>query len=622
MILNARRSSVLQSRVVTAYTRILQSAAIEDPAFYADLLTLAVDREFLEGELKALPTEAFLGPLKPSLNALFRACLQHASSSAPHNDVKKQALETLSIVVRCIFAKTPTGWEVMEIMAGGVTQSDAIFTNFTGIINDSLPDPDLPADIRHQVLQLALIFMCGVGQLSPGAYFLRRDLFPSIVSFIKAPETEIFTFEAILLLSVLANFHKSKQNPYIQRIQETDDKELMRKICWASNFALDAVVKAYQEISDDDTSQSLTSALGSMMSKLRPDRALTPVDPPRELFKSQPIEACVVILPVFEFLRTNPTFPLVLISPSEETKSSAISSPPYTILSLSSYLLTHASSTSSPRAIVYANLCLNTLLTLVQNDGVLIAFSQPSDERIRLCRQRLPVLPVPPSRRPPLCALLDCCVLWLRHNLHKRLEVQSYTTCIWVCYRVIWFLHKAHIRLEYPWHELWSALIGLLSFLSAKLESLTTTGGVEQLARATILLLDLCLAKCEIFLPTPQSIHQFVYELVRSSSILKAQLSLLKALELPQTAQRKSWTTEQPSEVLLERLLSTTEFYQTKVAEAHAQSAKGAMRVVAGEIDRDGLHGMKDVRETEPPGEVAEVTFSRFACSDVLGLVG
>jgi hypothetical protein len=44
-------------------------------------------------------------------------------------------------------------------------------------------------------------------------------------------------------LSLLANFHKSKQNPYIQRIQETDDKDLMRKICWASNFALDAVVK-------------------------------------------------------------------------------------------------------------------------------------------------------------------------------------------------------------------------------------------------------------------------------------------------------------------------------------------------------------------------------------------
>lgn len=65
---------------------------------------------------------------------------------------------------------------------------------------------------------------------------------------------------------------------------------------------------------------------------------------------------------------------------------------------------------------------------------------------------------------------------------------------------MIWFLHKAHIRLgaklflavnlepklvaEYSWQELWSALIGLLAFLSSKLDNLTTTGGVEQLARA------------------------------------------------------------------------------------------------------------------------------------------
>ncbi|CAK5280589.1 unnamed protein product, partial [Mycena citricolor] len=152
------------------------------------------------------------------------------------------------------------------------------------------------------------------------------------------------------------------------------------------------------------------------------DRALSTPEPPREVFKNQPIEAGVVLLPLFEFTRINPTFPLILIAPPE-TKSSSESSPPATLISLSSYVLTHASSTSSPRAIGYANLCLNILLCLVQNNGVLIAFSQPSDEKIRLCRQRPPVLPVPGPKRPPLCAILDCCVLWLRHNLHKRLEV-------------------------------------------------------------------------------------------------------------------------------------------------------------------------------------------------------
>jgi len=63
---------------------------------------------------------------------------------------------------------------------------------------------------------------------------------------IKSPDTERFTFEAVLLLSLLANFHKSdaaKLNPYLVRIKETKDKDLMRKICWASNYAIDAAVK-------------------------------------------------------------------------------------------------------------------------------------------------------------------------------------------------------------------------------------------------------------------------------------------------------------------------------------------------------------------------------------------
>ena len=36
--------------------------------------------------------------------------------------------------------------------------------------------------MRHRVLQLAIIYASGINQLSPGAYFLRRDLFPSLVN--------------------------------------------------------------------------------------------------------------------------------------------------------------------------------------------------------------------------------------------------------------------------------------------------------------------------------------------------------------------------------------------------------------------------------------------------------
>ena len=64
---------------------------------------------------------------------------------------------------------------------------------------------------------------------------------------VTSPDTEQFTFEAILLLAILANFHKSdgaKLNPYLKRIRETQDEDFMRMTCWAANFAASAVVKS------------------------------------------------------------------------------------------------------------------------------------------------------------------------------------------------------------------------------------------------------------------------------------------------------------------------------------------------------------------------------------------
>jgi hypothetical protein len=134
-----------------------------------------------------------------------------------------------------------------------------------------------PAELKHKVLQLALTFACGINQLSPGAYLLRQDLFPvianvrrsctvlshflhrclrihrliptylsSITQIIKSQSTQAFTFEASLLLSVLANFHRSdaaKLNPYLNALQEVEDREMLRGICWSAGYAVEGVVR-------------------------------------------------------------------------------------------------------------------------------------------------------------------------------------------------------------------------------------------------------------------------------------------------------------------------------------------------------------------------------------------
>ncbi|KAG9314057.1 hypothetical protein JVU11DRAFT_4836 [Chiua virens] len=288
--------------------------------FWRAFFDLDPERDFLSKFLTALPKDEYLHAFKSVLNTLFTTCIKFAGSSEEDTVVRMRAIETLSIVLRCILAKHLAGWEVMVVFAGEINESDRVFMEFIETMDRILADDRAPAAIRHRVLQLAIVYTCGINQLSPGAYLLRRDLFPSLVNLVKSPETQRYTFEATLLLSLLANFHRSdaaKLNPYLQHIRDSGDVVFMERICWAANFACDAAVRAYQEISDDSI-PTFAKTIGILITSLRPDRALSsrPLDPPRELFKNQlqvnvtsrPIEASVSLLPLFEFLFFNPLF--------------------------------------------------------------------------------------------------------------------------------------------------------------------------------------------------------------------------------------------------------------------------------------------------------------------------
>lgn len=101
----------------------------------------------------------------------------------------------------------------------------------------------------------------------------------------------------------------------------------------------------------------------------------------------RPIEAAAVLLPVFEFLDINQGFTEVLVKPFTQEDDSQDSVLVLSLVTASSYILTNATSSASPRAVAYAHLSLNILLRLVQNPKVSSAFCQPRSHPIRLCRQ-------------------------------------------------------------------------------------------------------------------------------------------------------------------------------------------------------------------------------------------
>ena len=103
--------------------------------------------------------------------------------------------------------------------------------------------------------------------------------------------------------------------------------------------------------------------------------------------RCRPIEAVAALLPVFEFLDNNPTFAEVLVKPFTQEDDTQDHVLVLSLVTTSSYILTHATSSASPRAVAYAHLSLNILLRLVQNPKIASAFCQPWFHQIRLCRQ-------------------------------------------------------------------------------------------------------------------------------------------------------------------------------------------------------------------------------------------
>ncbi|TFK30905.1 hypothetical protein FA15DRAFT_37443 [Coprinopsis marcescibilis] len=513
----------------------------------------------------------------------------------------------------------------MEILTGSVGQSDRIFNDFTAMLNDIIGADNTPVEMRSQALQLGLVFACSISQLSPGAFFLQRNLYPAIANFIRSPDTGSFTLHGTLFLAILANYHKSdaaKLNPYLKRIKECEDEVLMSKLCASVNESIEIAVRAYGNSCTTDASavKSAASSITSAISLLRPDRLITRVtgqpSAAPEAEKPQPVEAAVALLPLYEFLHGNGNFISILLKPmqTEYQKDATQRSPlPVSLVNLASHLFTHGSTYNSPRTGSYVNLLLDIFLILAENNQTMDVFSSTSASGVSLCRQRMPRLPPPNPGRPFVCEILDSCILLFRHNLNGRIPTQSYLKCVWICHRVVWYLQDRRVRIEYAWKELWSSIFSTLSFVSSKLDSLVTTGGIEQLVSDMLLFLAVAVSCSEVYLPSPQASYEMIYELVRNIGTLEKMQTLLNTLAYQKRSRN----------LALRYVIQVSSFYGENIAAKTPSSASGTLQVIVQELELNGLHVPNEHNFGDPEPQVRSeevLDFARYACGDGLEL--
>jgi hypothetical protein len=105
-----------------------QLKAQDQDEFWTEIFSLDVDAHWLSEKLHHLSQEDCLGQYKGLLSMLCRRCLAHLSNTPFDHRVKANALETLVLFVRCMLSKQLSGWEIMDVFAGGVVESDPLFS--------------------------------------------------------------------------------------------------------------------------------------------------------------------------------------------------------------------------------------------------------------------------------------------------------------------------------------------------------------------------------------------------------------------------------------------------------------------------------------------------------------
>ncbi|KAN0065742.1 hypothetical protein ACQY0O_000872 [Thecaphora frezii] len=576
--------------------------------YFADLLCLPVETQLVVELLDAVPAETLLDDdplgqgalIRENVGSLWREAIRVWRQDDENEVRRKNAVDTLVALSYPILGKKFSNYafDLIAIFAGGMEEADDVFISLVDAIDDALRAHQprrtalassirdevleqeqhaaatqamayLDRDLQHRALQLGLLWLSSVSQTSLGAYFLRRDLFSTITSFVQTPSTSIFAFESSLFMGLLATVGQgssgnlamgsSTSNPYARRMRDWVDHDCMHRILVATAAALKQGTERYVELVDDSppsiaasiaglASLKWMSGIGEMVGMASSASSSTIASEANGVgnrrpsatgldFSHLPPPAVVALLPIFLLGRSNQAFTSTLVSTAGVDGRGAVDvdeerNPYVSLLSLSTYLCTHAAST--PRSRCYARIALLLLLVLLYDpSGARTAIDDSESsaslvQRMRVCRQREPALAYPRSKRSRLLTCnLDVATCHLRYNLSKRLDVHGYLLSLKLIQRSIALCALERVPLEYDWADTWASIFSLAAFVAGRHDEMRVSTDISQLIKAVVSTINTALLRSDQFLTSTKEIHAFLYELVRSSHALRNLVRIL-----------------------------------------------------------------------------------------------
>lgn len=504
-------------RILSPTGEPIATSEEERERFYLDLFCLKVDSAVLASKLNEITVEDLLKSYQSNVSDLFQyavKCLKPSDDEEMDEIRLPNVITTLSIICREILKKKDFqnfSMDIINLFAGSLDNSDQLFSDLVAGIDYILADCNQSLLIRHKTLQLTLSIVSAINQGSINAYFLRRDLFSTLAGIVSDPRTVSMTFDGVLLLGLLANFRRfESRNPYLVRMEDYVDEKAMERIITLIVLALGDVRSGYMAAQEEGT----TSLLGNVMGALSLIKPSNPT-PPSEPFRTHPLRPTCILLPLFDFLRANTTFLNVLMADDEFWAE---------FLSFASYLFSHASASKRSRA--YARLVLVTLIVLIEEGGLVLS-QRERLVTVKFCRQRQPQLPlIADQPRPPISSVLDLTILFLRHNLRRELDIESYLDCLRLVHSVLVNLQAHQVRLDYDWTGLWRALVCVGSLVGGRGGELKQYPNIDKVAQQILDVFSFAVIWSENLFMDTDGVAGLYYEILRASHTIRQLLKI------------------------------------------------------------------------------------------------
>jgi len=572
----------LKEKILLLYDALLKSEDVlkENPNFWDEIFLLRTNAEYLEKKFEAFSTKDMIG-FKASLNVFFAKCCDYILSD---NTIRMiNALQTLI----CLFRSTLThntkslGVELPNLlMENCEIQMQLLLRSLAALLSntplrekdqsggdedeekeeeegdDCVTDDDdddvqeYPSILKSLSLQLLLTITCLNHNLIENPFIdflmieeqrIEQAMFGILVD---PSERSKHGSNVLLLLTLLANYRKYEStNPYIMKVSVLDDELALNGFASTISFTLAAFNRQFVSKQEESRSTGLFSTITNMVGSM----FIGDSDEQKQLIKTNES----VLLALYEAVHLNRNFISVLTHSHTDaligtppttpkfdgsTPNTPTNDLPMSIGTTNNVLCTFIQYTSivmqdtkMKQNIASAKLCF-LILTCITEDQFANSFLHDDNMQFHINIHRMPMrhrkvrASDDGKSRTLACWLFDLTTEFLISHMMKEFPFMQHMRCIGIIHRLMCYQKRCHIRLNYQWKELWSALLTFLKYVISNENNFIShwKAGVFVILTQVLNLFNMFITYGDTFLPSPNSYDELYYEIVRMSQIFES----------------------------------------------------------------------------------------------------